>query len=79
MGSLLSGELRRALSPSPGLGGPVRIEGPYESGASELTLRVILAKDRRFPERKKLLKETVDRFISERKYTGFLHPDVDPE
>ena len=79
MGSLLSGELRRTLNPSPGLAGPVRIEGPYETGEAELTLRVILAKDRRFPERKKLLKETVDRFILERKYSGFIHLDVDPE
>ena len=79
MGSLLSGELRRTLNPSPGLAGPVRIEGPYETGEAELTLRVILAKDRRFPERKKLLKETVDRFILERKYNGFIHLDVDPE
>ena len=79
MGRTLAGRLKTVLRPTAGLDSPVRIEGPYESADNRLTLRVILAKDRSFPERKKALKETVDAFITERKYTGFIHLDVDPE
>ena len=75
----LSERLTRVLRPSVGLGGPVRLEGPFQQGEESRTLRVILAKDRQFPERKKALKEAVDAFVRERKYTGFIHLDVDPD
>ncbi len=79
MGRTLAGKLKNVLRPTAGLDGPVRIEGPFQPGENRITLRVILTKDRNFPERKRVLKETVDSFITERKYTGFIHLDVDPE
>ena len=79
MGRTLAGKLKNVLRPTAGLDGPVRIEGPFQPGENRITLRVILTKDRNFPERKRALKETVDSFITERKYTGFIHLDVDPE
>ena len=79
MGRTLAGKLKNVLRPTAGLDGPVRIAGPFQPGESRITLRVILTKDRNFPERKRALKETVDSFITERKYTGFIHLDVDPE
>ena len=79
MGRTLAGKLKNVLRPTAGLDSPVRIEGPFQPGENRITLRVILTKDRNFPERKRALKETVDSFITERKYTGFIHLDVDPE
>ena len=79
MASALERRLQETLRPSVGLSGPVRLEGPFETGENERTLRVLLAKDRRFPERKKALKAAVDDFARERKYAGFIHLDVDPE
>lgn len=79
MGRTLAGKLKNVLRPTAGLDSPVRIEGPFQPGENRITLRVILTKDRNSPERKRALKETVDSFITERKYTGFIHLDVDPE
>ena len=79
MGRLLSDRLAAALRPAADPDSPVRVEGPFSPGEGRLVLRVILAKDRRFPERKKALKEAVDAFVAERKYTGFIHVDVDPD
>ncbi len=79
MGRALGGRLKTALRPGVGLDSPVRIEGPFETAENRQVLRVILAKDRSFPERKKALKTAVDDFIAERKYNGFIHLDVDPE
>ena len=79
MGRALSERLTVTLRPEPGLGAPVRLEGPFPSAPESLTLRVILAKDRRFPLRKHSLREAVDAFVKERKYIGFIHLDVDPE
>ena len=79
MGRLLSDRLAAALRPAADPDSPVRVEGPFSPGEGRLVLRVILAKDRSFPERKKALKEAVDAFVAERKYTGFIHVDVDPD
>ena len=79
MGDLLTRRLQETLRPGVGLGSPVRLEGPFETAEGESTLRVILAKDRRFPERKRALKGAVDDFARERRYAGFIHLDVDPE
>ena len=79
MSRLLAEDLNRALCPTVGIGGPVRVEGPYERSDHGRTLRVILVKDRQFPERKKRLHEAVASFTRERKYVGFIHLDVDPE
>lgn len=79
MASALERCLRDTLHPAAGPGGPVRLEGPFETGPDERTLRVILSKDRRLPERKQALKAAVDEFARERKYAGFIHLDVDPE
>ena len=79
MSTTLVGCLARALRPSPGLGAPVQLEGPFPKGEDGRTLRVILAKDRQFPEQKRVLKETVDAFTREKKYIGFIHLDVDPD
>ena len=75
----LEERMRKELGAAALPGAPVRIEGPYENGASGLKLRVILAKDRRLPARKQSLKQSVDAFVRERKYNGFIHLDVDPE
>ena len=79
MGRLLSDRLAAALRPAADPDSPARVEGPFSPGEGRLVLRVILAKDRSFPERKKALKEAVDAFVAERKYTGFIHVDVDPD
>lgn len=74
MSQALAGELARAVPASAG-----RVEGPFETGEGRRSLRVILNKDRRFPEWKQKLKKTVDSFVRDRKYNGFIHWDVDPE
>ncbi len=79
MGRLLSDRLAAALRPAADPDSPVRVEGPFSPGEGRLVLRVILAKDRSFPNRKKALKEAVDAFVADRKYTGFIHVDVDPD
>ena len=79
MARALSERLCTVLRPEPGLGAPVRLEGPFSTAPESLTLRAVLAKDRRFPQRKQALREAVDAFVKDRKYTGFIHLDVDPE
>lgn len=79
MTNALYERLCAALRPEPGLGAAVRLEGPFSTAPESLTLRAVLAKDRRFPQRKQALREAVDTFVKDRKYIGFIHLDVDPE
>ena len=67
-----------------GLEGKVTLTGPYAPAVEMVArehiriIRILLPKDRFLKDNKKRLCEAVERFSSERKYTGRFALDVDP-